>query len=172
MDIPNLSQNYQAPITNPTPPASIPKNNIKNKNTKFVFLIILVLAIVNGFWISRFLPTNKSTSESSTKTSIFDNTISTENIKDKSEIEVGKTYGNSEKAFKDSATGTITAGNINGEGTHILNRDGGDSQRVSLISSTTDLDLFVGHKVEVKGETNSSTKTGWLLDVGSVKVLE
>jgi len=172
MDIPNLSQNYQAPVTNSTPSTSIPKKNIKNKNTKFVFLIILVLAIVNGFWISRFLPTNKSTSSSTNNTSIFDNTISTENIKDKSEIEVGKTYGDSEKAFKDSATGTVEAGSINGEGTHILNRDGGASQRVSLISSTTDLDLFIGRKVEIKGETNASTKTGWLVDVGSVKVLE
>ena len=171
MDIPNLSQNYQAPVTSPTASTSTPRKNIKNNNTKFVFLIVLILAIVNGFWVSRFLPTNKSASESN-KTSVFDSTISTENIKDKSEIEVGKTYGDSEKAFKDSATGTVEAGSINGEGTHILNRDGGASQRVSLISSTTDLDLFVGRKVEVKGETNASTKTGWLVDVGSVKVLE
>ena len=170
MDIPNLSQNYQAPVTTSNSSTSSPKSN--NKNTKFVVLIVLILAIVNGFWISRFFPTNKSSSDSSTKTSIFDNTISTENIKDKNQIEVGKTYGDSEKDFKDSATGTIVAGNINGEGTHILNRDGGVSQRVSLMSSTTDLDLFVGRKVEVKGATNASTKTGWLLDVGSVKVLE
>lgn len=171
MDIPNLSQSYQAPITSPTPSTSNSTPR-KNNNTKFIFLIVLILAIVNGFWISRFLPTNKSISSSTNNPSIFDNTISTENIKDKSEIEVGKTYGDSEKAFKDSATGTVEAGSINGEGTHILSRDGGASQRVSLTSSTVDLDLFVGRKVEIKGETNASTKTGWLVDVGSVKVIE
>ncbi len=172
MDIPNLSQNYQTPVTSPTTSIPIPKKNIKSNNMKFIVLIVLILGIVNGFWISRFFPTNKSSSNSDSKTGIFDTTISTENIKDKNQIEVGKTYGDSEKDFKDSATGTIVAGNINGEGTHILNREGGVSQRVSLMSSTTDLDLFVGRKVEVKGATNASTKTGWLLDVGSVKVLE
>ena len=55
---------------------------------------------------------------------------------------------------------------------HILNREGGLSQRASLTSSAVDLDLFVGKKVEVKGETNASTKTAWLLDVGSIKVIE
>jgi len=29
-----------------------------------------------------------------------------------------------------------------------------------------------GKKVEIKGETNASTKTSWLIDVGSIKVIE
>ena len=81
-------------------------------------------------------------------------------------------YGNTDPKFKDTATGVIEKGNINGEGTHILNREGGATQRASLISSAVDLDLFVGKKVEVKGETNASTKTSWLLDVGNIKILE
>ncbi len=66
----------------------------------------------------------------------------------------------------------IEKGPLNGEGTHILNREGGLDQRAALTSSTVDLDLFVGKKVEVKGETNASNKAGWLLDVGTIKVLE
>jgi hypothetical protein len=81
-------------------------------------------------------------------------------------------YGNTSKTFADSATGTVKAGGINGEGTHTLEREGGKTQNAALTSSVVDLDLFVGKKVEVKGETNDSNKAGWLMDVGSIKVLE
>jgi len=95
-----------------------------------------------------------------------------ENITDQSQIETGKLYGNVSKTFSDTATGVIEKGSINGEGTHILNREGGATQRASLTSSVVDLDLFVGKKVQVTGQTNSSIKTSWLLDVGTIKILQ
>lgn len=170
MDIPNLS-------SNPSPtPVSTPKATpvFKAKSLPLlsprVLIIILVVAIGLGYFISRVYPL--SDSKTASLLSGEQNAISTENITDKSTIEAGKLYGDTATVFKDSATGTVEKGSINGEGTHILNREGGASQRASLTSSVVDLDLFVGRRVEVKGETNASRQTSWLLDVGSVKVLE
>ena len=86
---------------------------------------------------------------------------------------VGQIYGSAnESDFKDSATGVLEKGGINGEGTHQLLRSGGASQTVYLTSSVLDLDEFVGSKVTVWGETFSSAKAGWLMDVGKIKVVE
>jgi len=123
-----------------------------------------------GYFISRAYPL--SGSKNASLLNGGENAISTENITDKSAIEVGKLYGDTATVFKDSATGTIEKGSINGVGTHILNREGGVSQRASLTSSVVDLDLFVDRKVQIQGETNSSDKTSWLMDVGAVTVIE
>lgn len=161
MDIPNLSSN---PVSPSSPEKKTPLFSIKT------IVIILILAIATGFWSSRLFPF--STSNKNSLISIKEQAISTDTISSASQIQVGKLYGDTDTTFKDSATGTIEKGSINGVGTHILNREGGASQRASLTSSVVDLDLFIGKKVEVKGETNSSNKTAWLLDVGSIKVLE
>lgn len=154
MEITNLAQ------PTPTPPQKSPTNIL-------LVLTIAVVAITLGFWLSRLSPVSKSSISLSEKS-----TNTTENTAAEGNIKVGASYGNSGKNFSDTATGVIEKGSINGEGTHILIREGGVSQRASLTSSVVDLDLFVGRKVEVKGETNSSNKTGWLLDVGAIKVLE
>lgn len=163
MDIPNLSTEK-------------PKQPTEVSFSTVAITIVLVLAIATGFWTSRFFPLGKTTSitksGTSETTSDSGQLLSTDKISSSEEIKVGQVYGNSQKVFKDTATGVVEKGSINGEGTHILNREGGLSQRASLTSSTVDLDLFVGKKVEVKGETNASNKTSWLLDVGSLKVLE
>jgi hypothetical protein len=158
MDIPNLSSN---PVTNSQ---KAPLLSLK------IMGIFLVLALAVGFWSSRLFPFSKSSN--SLSLSIKEQAISTDTISDATQIQTGKLYGDTATVFKDSATGTIEKGSINGVGTHILNREGGATQRASLTSSVVDLDLFIGKKVEVKGETNSSSKTAWLMDVGSVKVLE
>jgi hypothetical protein len=158
MDIPNLSSNPSAPSKTSSPLSLV------------VVGICLFLALAVGFWGSRLFPFSKSGTTPIISTG--EKAISTDNISNASQIQVGKLYGDTATAFKDSATGTIEKGSINGVGTHILNREGGASQRASLTSSVVDLDLFIGHKIEVKGETNSSNKTAWLMDVGSVKVLE
>ncbi|MFA5024902.1 MAG: hypothetical protein WC503_00135 [Candidatus Shapirobacteria bacterium] len=166
MDIPNLSSN---PTSSPISTSS-PATQNKSLISLTVVVVVLILAIAVGFWSSKIFPFSKS--NNGTGLLNQEKAISTDNIKDKGEIQVGKLYGDTATSFKDSATGTIEKGSINGVGTHILNREGGISQRASLTSSVVDLDLFVGHKVELKGETNSSKQTSWLLDVGSVKVLE
>lgn len=76
------------------------------------------------------------------------------------------------KIFKDSAEGTLEKGGINGEGTHKLIREGGESQTAYLVSSSVDLDVYVGKKVKVWGETFAAKKAAWLMDVGKVEVLK
>ena len=154
MDIPNLSQ--------------IPESagKIRLINPAFV-IIILILGAAAGFALSKIAP-----SKSTTADSVVAPPSGVTGIVSKEEIKVGQVYGNTSASFKDTATGVIEKGSINGEGTHILNREGGATQRASLTSSSVDLDLFIGKKVEIKGETNASKKTAWLLDVGTIKVLE
>lgn len=79
------------------------------------------------------------------------------------------------QTFRDKATGVIQnndAQDLYAQGTHKLIREGGPSQTAYLVSSVVDLSLYVGKKVEVWGETFSSTQVGWLMDVGRVNVLE
>lgn len=163
MDIPNLS-------TTPTP-NTINNNPLKlPKTPKLVYIIIIVLAITSGFWVSRFWPSKITSTQVSSSDSLVNNQAA--QIAEGEQVKTGVLYGNTSKTFADSATGTVKAGGINGEGTHTLEREGGKTQNAALTSSVVDLDLFVGKKVEVKGETNDSNKAGWLMDVGSIKVLE
>jgi hypothetical protein len=87
-------------------------------------------------------------------------------------VKVGQTYGNKNDIFTDEATGVLEKNDQSGEGTHLLLREGGESQTAYLTSSLVNLDLFVGRKVKVWGETFAAQKVGWLMDVGAVKVLE
>lgn len=159
MEITNLTD--QPPvIISPRPKINYP-----------VLIIIVAVGLATGFWLSRFSPYGSgrtSTSSSNGNGQI----IPAENVKSKEDLKVGKLYGDLNKNFSDKASGVIEKGSINGEGTHILNREGGLSQRASLTSSVLDLDIFVGRKVEVQGETNTSNKTAWLMDIGTIKVLE
>jgi len=158
MDIPNL--NHPSVVTSsPSTPVSKP-----------IIVLIIFLAVSLGFWGSRLMSKPGATMVSKVSNNAL--VINPETITDSTQIQVGKLYGNLDKTFKDSATGTIEKGSINGEGTHILNRAGGVTQRAALTSSVVDLDLFVGKKVQVTGETNASTKASWLLDVGTIKIIE
>lgn len=75
------------------------------------------------------------------------------------------------KVFKDTVTGELKVGGINGEGAYHLVRPGGASQNVYLTSSVVDLSQFVGKKIKVWGETQKAKVAGWLMDVGRVEVL-
>ena len=88
-------------------------------------------------------------------------------------VKAGDTFGaKDESTFRDSAEGVLQPGGIDGEGSHHIERGANKSQWVYITSSVVDLDLFVGNRVTVWGETNSSKKAGWLMDVGKLKVLE
>lgn len=79
------------------------------------------------------------------------------------------------QTFRDRAVGVIEKNDINdkyAQGTHKLAREGGPSQTAYLVSSVVDLNLYLGKKVEVWGETFASIQVGWLMDVGKVNVLE
>ena len=77
-----------------------------------------------------------------------------------------------EQTFKDSAEGVMEKGGINGEGTHRLIREGGESQTAYLVSSVVNLDDYVGKKVKVWGETFAAQKASWLMDVGKIELLQ
>jgi len=88
-------------------------------------------------------------------------------------VKVGDTFGSAdEKTFRDQAEGILMAGGIEGEGSHHIERGANKTQWVYVTSSVVDLDLLVGSRVTVWGETNQGKKAGWLMDVGKLKVLE
>lgn len=88
-------------------------------------------------------------------------------------ISVGDIVGvQDEKTFTGHAEGVLVEGGIEGEGSHHLLREGGKSQNIYLTSSVVDLNLFVGDRIAVWGETFSAQRAGWFMDVGRIKVLE
>lgn len=86
-----------------------------------------------------------------------------------SENEAG--VDNSE-AFPDSAVGVLMEGGKDGEGTHYLDRGMGADKYVYLTSTVINMQKFVGKNVEVRGQTLSARKAGWLMDVGRIKVVQ
>lgn len=80
--------------------------------------------------------------------------------------------GIDDPAFKDTAQGVLKEGGIKGEGNFHLERPGGASKNVYLVSTAVDLKLYVGKKVEIRGETQAGKHAGWFMDVGYIKVLE
>lgn len=87
--------------------------------------------------------------------------------------QVGEEIGSQDtQIFKDTASGVLEKGGLDGDGTHRLLREGGPSQTAYLTSSVIDLDQFVGKKIKVWGKTFQGQKASWLMDVGRVKILE
>lgn len=133
--------------------SEISEEKIMNKTVLVVFVILILLGIGTGYILS--VKTNNSGSTSTTTSTSTDK----------------KVVGSSDtKTFKDSAEGTLEKGGFDGEGTHKLVREGGDSQTVYLISSVIDLDQYIGKKIKVWGQTQAAQKAAWLMDVGKVEV--
>ena len=158
------------PVTRPetTPSAFTIEQPTKMKKQSLIPLIAIFLVVaVGGFYTGSWLKTRKPSSVPSADLKNIQAEVPQAGAK------VGDVFGSAdEKSFKDQATGVLEKGGFNGEGTHTLEREGGKTQNAALTSSVIDLDLFIDKKVEVNGETNSSNKAGWLLDVGSIKILE
>lgn len=76
------------------------------------------------------------------------------------------------RVFRDTATGKLEKNGAEGEGTHKLIREGGESQTAYLTSSVLDLNQYNGKRVQVWGETFQGRKVGWLMDVGRIKILD
>jgi hypothetical protein len=131
----------------------------KKHNFKLIFLFLFLIAA--GVGTGYFLSIRQAGVDAPVARDI-----------EEGEITVGTTVGVSdEKTFRDSAEGELKKGGIDGEGSHHLERPGGETQYVYLTSSVVDLDKFVGRKIKVWGETFSAQKAAWLMDVGKVKVL-
>ena len=134
--------------------------NSTKPNKKIMILMggLILLGVVTGYGIF-YLKQPKMPQKLSTAT--------------EGNVTTGKTYGvQDEKAFPDEATGKLAIGGIDGEGSHHLVREGGESQTVYLTSSIVDLSLFTDKQVKVWGQTFEAQKAGWLMDVGRLEVLE
>ena len=129
--------------------------------TKNLF-IFLIAAIVMGVMSGYILSSRKGGG----------NTLTSGTI-DSSKVSKGVVVGSGDtKIFKDTATGTLKEGGIQGEGQFHLVRPGGVSQNVYLTSSSVDLSKFIGKKIKVWGETEKAQYAGWLMDAGRVEVIE
>ncbi|HRN70390.1 MAG TPA: hypothetical protein PLS49_04335 [Candidatus Woesebacteria bacterium] len=124
-----------------------------------IIIVALALGAATGFGIYHF-----SSKSSTTTANSSDNTS-----KDGSKTSAGIL---DEKTFPDTAEGTLQEGGFEGEGSFHLERPGGEDQKAYLTSSTVDLSEFIGKKVRVRGQTFTSEKAGWLMDVGYIEIIE
>jgi len=140
--------------------------NLMSKKAKKTFIIICAIAIVAG--ILTGFGAFKLKNKNGGSVAQVENVI----VDDTSKVKNGDVFGVQDKdTFADNATGYIEAGGVDGEGSHKLLREGGDSQIVALTSSVVDLDKLVGFEVKLYGETHKAEKAGWFMDVGRVEVI-
>lgn len=133
-----------------------------NRLNNFVMVLSSILVVVLGVLSGWFL-SGKVTSQK---------TVST-NEKSEGKIDSKNEAGmEDESIFPDTAEGKLVEGGTDLEGTHHLERSGGVSQNVYLTSTVIDLQGFVGKKVKVWGQTISGQKSGWLMEVGKIKIVE
>lgn len=140
-------------------------DSMKMKNAR-MFAVLAVVAILAGIGtgFGSYKLSAKQTTDTSSDVSVQPTAGS---------VKKGDVFGSSDtETFKDTATGYLEAGGIDGEGSHKLLRPGGKAQTVYLTSSVTDLDELVGMDIKVWGETYKSQKAGWLMDVGRVEVID
>lgn len=132
--------------------------------------ILLIVGIVGGLFLGYQLAKKQlylATGTTPGATKLAQNPDSASSVK------AGDIFGaTDEKTFSDQAEGVLQPGGIEGEGSHHIERGSNASQWVYVTSSVVDLDLFIGHKVTVWGQTNTGKKAGWLMDVGRLKVQE
>ena len=153
-------------ITEDTFVEEIPMEPVKKSQLINITVILgILLGLGTGFYMAQkqlLLAGDKNT-----MTDVAQALTSSTNVK------VGDTFGSAdEKTFRDQAEGVLVSGGIEGEGSHHLERGANASQWVYVTSSVVDLDLLVGSRVSIWGETNQGKKAGWLMDVGRLKVLE
>ena len=138
------------------------KEGLKNAFTPKIVTLLIVVVVVGI--ISGYLISGKNNFVTGGKTS--------GGILNTSSVSKGTIEGsNDTKTFKDTVSGTLKEGGIDGEGAFHLVRPGGDSQNVYLTSSIVDLSKFINKKIKVWGETQKAQHAGWLMDVGRVEVL-
>lgn len=135
----------------------------KSKLTPILIMVGIFLGLGTGFFIAQQI----------LKTGGGLLSPGNQELTSSTSVKVGDTFGSAdEKTFRDQAEGILMAGGIDGEGSHHIERGANKSQWVYITSSVVDLDLLVGDRVAVWGETNQGKKAGWLMDVGRLKVQE
>lgn len=141
------------------------KNDLTNNDNKAfykkvgIFALIAIFGVFSGWGLYSLIGTGSSPEK-------VERPVTSE------EVNKGDVFGSDSDLFKDEAVGIIQEREGVGDGTHMLLREGGESQTAYLTSSVLDLDMFIGRKVQVWGQTFDSTNVAWLMDVGRIKVLE
>ena len=139
----------------------------KNNLTPILVIVGIVLGLGTGFFVAQkqlLLANGEGTTTLNSGTQALNSSTN---------VKVGDIFGSAdEKTFRDQAEGILMAGGIDGEGSHHIERGANKTQWVYITSSVVDLDLLVGDRVIIWGETNQGKKAGWLMDVGRLKVLE
>ncbi|MBU1033600.1 hypothetical protein KKI22_01460 [Patescibacteria group bacterium] len=138
--------------------------DLMSKKVKKTFIIICSVAVLAGIMtgFGAFKLKNKGTAAQ----------MQNVTIEEGSKIKNGDVFGVQDKdTFADSATGYIEKGGVDGEGSHKLLREGGETQTVALTSSVVDLDKLAGTEAKIYGETFKADKAGWFMDVGRVEVI-
>lgn len=136
----------------------------KSKLTPILIMVGIFLGLGTGFFVAQ-----QNLKSGGTGLMAAQN----QELTSSTSVKVGDTFGSAdEKTFRDQAEGILMAGGIDGEGSHHIERGANKTQWVYVTSSVVDLDLLVGSRVTVWGETNQGKKAGWLMDVGKLKVLE
>jgi hypothetical protein len=164
-DFDTAMESSATPVQEQTMPPVMKEEPMQSKRS--LMIPVLVAALILGVGTGYLLFTKSGTVAKLSPQMTGDQTA----VADK--VEVGKVYGSTDSTtFKDSAEGVLLVGGANGEGSHHIVREGGESQNVYLTSSVVDLKMFENHKILVRGETFSAQRAGWLMDVGQIKVLE
>lgn len=150
-------------------PIKLESSNPRRKKIdpqKMRLMIVVIVGLIIGVFTAQYR-IGKSSTGSGVNTDLLAAPTSAQ------DVQVDQTFGSSdEETFRDRAEGILQPEGIDGEGSHHLVRPGGIDQTVYITSSVVDLDLFLGHKIVVWGETFDAKKAGWLMDVGRVRVLE
>jgi len=160
-DIPNLSEKLPVDeLEKNKIPYSLEGEKLNKVFSTISIIVVLFLGILSGYFLAR---------KSSGKSVLLSGGGKTNQ---KFNYSKGQEFGIIKNLMaKDTATGIIESGGLDGEGTHHLVREGGPSQTVYLTSSALDLDRFTGQKVQIWGETNKLQKAGWFMDVLKIKIL-
>lgn len=140
------------PLIHPVESSTSPSRSI----LIIVIILIILVGVAAGYIMSRRGSASSSSSTSGPGTAATGQIIGSSNT----------------EIYRDPAVGVIEAGGLNGEGTHKLIREGGQSQTVYLVSSVINLDDYVGKKAEVWGQTIDAKTAPWLMDVGRLQLQE
>lgn len=144
-----------------SPPSQVMKKRSSSSLLTLVVITVL-LGVGSGFLLNRLIPGAGLPGGSAMPVS----QVATGTVNN------GDVFGSTDvEAFKDSASGYLELGGLDGEGSHRLLRVGGENQTVYLTSSITDLSKFEGMEVKIWGETFRGQKAGWLMDVGRIEVI-
>lgn len=157
-----VAQPVNTEQTKPTLVKEVQMKPKKDKKGMMLNILIAVAVVVAGVGTG-WLLSGKSLAKSSTPKVEKQEGVK---VNDK---EAGVT---DESMFPDEAEGILEKGGIEGEGTHHLVREGGESKWVYMSSTVIDMTPFEGKTVHVWGQTLSGKKAGWLMDVGKIKVID